>query len=256
MSAGFEIEWREDGAVFTIDRPGKLNALTKPVLEALSACAARMEREKQRLLVITGRGGKAFCAGTDLGELQSMSVAERLAKSDMARDLLVGLSQAPFVSVAAVNGLALGGGLEVAMACTLRIAASHAIFGLPEVKLGLLPAYAGTQFLPALVGAGRAEEIMLTGRSLALDEALAIGLIHRKGPDGHALLEAASAFGREVTTHGAAAVSAIRDCVRAAGPSVGAPGLRVERERVNTIFAGPEAQAGVDAFLNKRNRGP
>jgi enoyl-CoA hydratase len=251
-----QVEWLDDGAIFTIDRPGKLNALTKPVLEALSACLDQMERERRRLLIITGSGDRAFCAGTDLGELQDMSIESRLAKSEMARGLLVRLSRSPIISVAAVNGLALGGGLEVAMACTLRLAVSHATFGLPEIKLELLPAYAGTQFLPALIGPSRAQEMMLTGRTLALDEALRIGLVHRQAPEDTPLVEAALAFGREVTVHSAAVVAAIRDCVDTAGPTVSGVGLAVEDERVREIFASAAAEAGVAVFLAKRNRTP
>lgn len=254
MSADYEVRWLDDGAVFVVDRPTKLNALTKAVFEGLAGCLDALEQRGQRLLVIRGRGEKAFCAGTDLSELQSMPVPARLAKNDMSRDLLVRLSRSPVISVAAINGLALGGGLELAMACTLRIAVANAIFGLPEIKLALLPAYAGTQFLPAIVGRARAEELMLTGRSIDLNEAMAIGLVHRAIPAEADIEETAIAFGREVTAQNAAAVAAIRACVAAAGAEVGDAGLRVEAEQVRTIFASADAQAGVDKFLTRRNR--
>lgn len=251
---GFETIWTEDGAIFTIDRPDKLNALTKPVLEGLGDCLARMERDNQRLLVIAGRGQKAFCAGTDLTEMQGMSIDARLTKSEMARTLLVRLSRSPVVSVAAINGLALGGGLELAMACTLRIAHRHATFGLPEVLLGLLPAYAGTQFLPALIGRARADELMLTGRSVDIDEALQVGLVHRSVPSESDIVAAAREFGRSVTCHSPVAVAAIRACLHAAGPAVTDVGLAVEDSYVRAVFAGPEAEAGVEAFLARRSR--
>jgi enoyl-CoA hydratase len=241
----------DEGAVFTIERPSKLNALTKPVLEGLSACIDTLEARGARLLVVTGRGDRAFCAGTDLAELQGMSGEARMAKTAMARDLLVRLSRSRLVSVAAINGLAYGGGLELAMACTLRIAAPHVTVSLPEIKLGLLPAYAGTQFLPALVGQARALEMMLTGRPVPAVEALSIGLVHRIAGTDAPLLDQALAFGREVVRHSPRAIDAIRACVDAAGPVVTDAGLGIEDE-VRATFDGPDAREGVAAFLEKR----
>ena len=248
----YTVEPIAEGAIFTIERPAKLNALTKPVLLGLAATLDALEAGGARLLVVTGRGDRAFCAGTDLGELQGLDMAARMAKTSMARELLVRLSRSPLVSVAAVNGLAYGGGLELAMACTLRIAAPHVKVSLPEVKLGLLPAYAGTQFLPALVGPGRALEMMLTGRAVAIDEALAMGLLNRVAtPDGP-LLEQALAFGREVTRHAPSAIAAIRACVAQAGSTVTDAGLAVEDAQVRANFDHPDAREGVAAFLEKR----
>lgn len=253
MNKDFRISWSDDAVVFTIDRPAKLNALTKAVLDGLAVCLDEAEARGTRLLVLTGDGERAFCAGTDLAELLEMPVPARLAKNDLARDLFVRLSRSPVVSVAAINGLALGGGLEIAMACTLRIAAAHASFGLPEVKLSLLPAYAGTAFLMALVGRGRAEELLLTGRTIDLAEALAIGLIHRAAAGGEDLVAAATAFGREVTAHDGAAVAAIRDCVAAAGRAALDAGLAMEAERVQTLFASSDAENGIARFLKRRS---
>jgi enoyl-CoA hydratase len=241
-----------EGAIFRIERPAKLNALTRPVLLGLAACLDDLEARGARLLVVTGAGERAFCAGTDLGELQTLDPDTRIAKSTMARELLVRLSRSPLVSVAAVNGLAFGGGLELAMACTLRIAAPHATMSLPEVKLGLLPAYAGTQFLPALVGKARALEIMMTGRVLATREALAMGLLHRIADPGTPLLEQALGFGREVVRWPAGALAWIRRCVDAAGEQVTHAGLAVEDAAVRATFDSADAREGVAAFLEKR----
>jgi enoyl-CoA hydratase len=251
-SAPFSRTPLPEGEVFRIERPAKLNALTRPVLDGLAACLTDLERRRARLLVITGAGARAFCAGTDLAELQGLSGDARMAKTTMARDLLVRLSRSPLVSVAAVNGLAYGGGLELAMACTLRIAAPDVSLSLPEVKLGLLPAYAGTQFLPAIVGPARALEIMLTGRSVPVDEARAIGLVHRIAAADAPLLEQALAFGREVVRHSPEAVAAIRRCVAAAGVQVGDAGLSTEDAQVRATFDGVNAREGVAAFLEKR----
>ena len=250
--AAFSIEPLDDGAVFTIERPAKLNALTRPVLLGLADCLDALEARHARLLVVTGRGERAFCAGTDLTELQGLDMGARMAKTSMARELLVRLSRSRIVSVAAINGLAYGGGLELAMACTLRIAAPHAKVSLPEVKLGLLPAYAGTQFLPALVGPGRALEMMLTGRAVPVDEAVAMGLVNRVAATDVPLVEQALAFGREVTRHAPSAIAAIRACVTAAGATVTDAGLAVEDAQVRANFDHPDAREGVAAFLEKR----
>lgn len=248
----FAIDPIPEGAIFRIERPAKLNALTRPVLLGLAACLDELEARGARLLVVTGAGERAFCAGTDLGELQTLDPDARIAKSTMARELLVRLSRSHLVSVAAVNGLAFGGGLELAMACTLRIAVAHASFSLPEVKLGLLPAYAGTQFLPALVGKARALEIMMTGRTIAADEALSIGLVHRLAEHGSSLPDQAVGFGREVVRWPAGALAWIRRCVDAAGEQVAHAGLSVEDAAVRATFDSADAREGVAAFLEKR----
>lgn len=251
-SAPFSVTALPEGAVFRIERPAKHNALTRPVLDGLAACLDDLEARRARLLVVTGAGERAFCAGTDLAELQGLSGEARMAKTVMARALLVRLSRSPVVSVAAINGLAYGGGLELAMACTLRIAAPGVSVSLPEVKLGLLPAYAGTQFLPAIVGPARALEIMLTGRPVPVDEARAIGLVHRVAAADPPLLEQAIAFGREVVRYSPTAIAAIRRCVAAAGAQVADAGLAAEDAQVRATFDGPNAREGVAAFLEKR----
>jgi enoyl-CoA hydratase len=250
--APFTVEPLADGALFTIERAAKLNALTRPVLLGLAACIDDLEARGARLLVVTGRGERAFCAGTDLGELQGLSMDARMAKTVMARELLVRLSRSRLISVAAINGLAYGGGLELAMACTLRIAAPAVSVSLPEIKLGLLPAYAGTQFLPAIVGPARALEMMLTGRAVPVAEAHAMGLVHRISTGDASLVEQALAFGREVVCFSPSAIDAIRVCVAAAGPVVADTGLAVEDTQVRANFDSPDAREGVAAFLGKR----
>lgn len=251
-AAHFSIEPLEDGAIFRIERAPRLNAITKSVLEGLSACIDDLEARRQPLLVITGSGEKAFCAGTDLAELQTLNEAQRAAKTVMARQLLVRLSRSKLISVAALNGLAYGGGLELAMACLFRIAAPHVKMSLPEIKLGLLPAYAGTQFLPAIVGPARATELMLTGRPVDSTEGLAIGLVHRVAAPQPGLLAQALAFGREVSGFSPSAVQGIRECIAAAGPQVTDAGLAVEDHHVRAEFGSPNAIEGVAAFLEKR----
>jgi enoyl-CoA hydratase len=248
----FRIDPLPDGAVFRLTRPAKLNAITRPILLGLAACLDDLEARGMRLLVVTGEGERAFCAGTDLAETQEMSAAARLDKSAMARDLFARLSRSSLISVAAVNGLAFGGGLELAMACTFRVAAPHASVSLPEIKLGLLPAYGGTQFLAALVGSARALDLMLTGRRLDAEEALAMGLLSRVVAPEEDVLARALALGREVTQFSGQAIDGIRRCVAAAGAQVTDAGLAAEDRVVRDVFVTENAREGVAAFLEKR----
>jgi enoyl-CoA hydratase len=252
----YQIESLPNGLVLRLNRAAKLNAITKPILLGLATCLDQLEAAaqadaQQKILIITGAGAKAFCAGTDLAETAAMSKPERESKTIMARELLVRLSRSKVISVAAINGLAFGGGMELAMACTFRVAADHATFSLPEIKLGLLPAYGGTQFLPPLVGKARALEIMLTGRVLAATEACEIGLVNRL-TRAESLLESALAMAGEVTRFSPLAIQAIRDCVLAASAEVTEAGLSVEDQAVRKVFVSEDAQEGIAAFLEKR----
>jgi enoyl-CoA hydratase len=265
-SADFEIEPLVDGCVFRLTRPAKLNAITKPVLLGLQAVLDQLEPGSARsstesdvapsarspkILLITGSGSKAFCAGTDLAETSASSPSERQAKTALARDILVRLSRSKVLSVAAINGLAFGGGLELAMACTFRVAEPHATFSLPEIKLGLLPAYGGTQFLPPLVGRARAAEIMLTGQVLNASYAHGIGLINRLCEPGRSLDEARR-LAQDITRHSALAIDAIWRCLEASRSTVSDAGLAVEDREVRRVFGSAEAKEGIAAFLEKR----
>lgn len=252
----FVVEPFEHGALFRLNRPRKLNAMTQEIKHGLLRCLDDLERDleakSQRALLIIGEGERAFCAGTDLAERRSLPIDERAANSDMARALLFRLAGSRVISVAALNGLAFGGGLELAMACTFRIAAPHAEVSLPEIKLGLMPAYAGTQFLPALVGRARALDMMLTGRSVNAREALGMGLISRIAEPGSSLLDQAKALAAQVCAFSPVAIDAIRHAVDAAGAAVTGKGLAVEGEQVRRVARSEDAHEGVRAFLEKR----
>lgn len=283
IGADHELTWHEDCAVFRVCRPRSLNALTKGVLEALSASLDEVEARGAAALIIVGEGEKAFCAGTDLAELTTLSDEARHAKTRYARDLLVRLHRSKTISVAAVNGLAFGGGLELALACTFRIAAPHASFALPEVKLGVFPVYGGTQFLPAVIGQPRAVDMMITGRTVDCAEALAIGLVSRVAVPGGApaaggaaqsllsayaalaasgvapariggdeLVAQAIALARTVTCWSGVAVGAIRESVQAAGPVVTDEGLAAEEAQSQRVMASEDGKEGVRAFVEKR----
>ena len=248
----FLIEPLENGAIFRLNRPHKLNAITKQIKQGLRECLDGLEQRKARVLLIVGEGERAFCAGTDLAEWPTLSIDERAATSALAREFLYRLSRSSVLSIAAMNGLAFGGGLELAMACTFRVAAPHVEVSLPEIKLGLIPAYAGTQFLPALIGQSRALEMMLTGRRVPTQEAHAMGLLNRIAQPGVSALDAARTLAAEVCGYGAVAISAVRQSVDAAGPAVTVQGLAVEDAQVRRVAHSEDAREGVRAFLEKR----
>jgi len=248
----FTIERVDGGAVFRLTRPAKLNAITKAILKGLTECIDALERESARFLVVTGEGEKSFCAGTDLGESAGLSESDRIAKNDGARALFVRLSRSKLISVAAVNGLAYGGGLELAMACTFRVAAAHARFSLPEVKLGVLPAYGGTQFLPAIVGKARALDMMLTGEPVDAQQALTMGLITRIADGATPLVDQAIAYARSITKFSPVAIAGIRSAIAAASDSVTDEGLKTEQKEMAIALASEDAKEGVAAFLEKR----
>ena len=237
---------------FTIERPHKLNALTRPVLDGIAESLDIAEREQAHVVIFTGQEARAFCAGTDLGELQGMTREARMAKNHMARQLMFRISQSSVLTIAALNGLAYGGGLELAMACEFRIAAPHVKLALPEIKLGLLPAYGGTQFLPALVGKSIALDMMLTGRAVETDEALRIGLINRIAGDDSSLLAQARDYALQMAVYSRPARDAIRACVEQVGSEVTQQGLDFEDGQMRQVFETDDAAEGVQAFLEKR----
>lgn len=253
-SAPFIVERIDnDIQLFRLNRPAKLNSLTKPMLLGLQDLLDAMEEGGAgRALIIIGEGEKSFCAGTDLGEIQGMAAQDRLTKNKLARQLMFRLSQSTVLSFAALNGLAYGGGLELAMGCTFRIALPHVRLSLPEIKLGLIPAYGGTQFLPPLVGRDRATEMMLTGRAVLADEALQIGLITRLAGTEQGLLQQAVCFAQEITQFSQPAIDAVRACVAVSSDSVTQAGLDVEDQHVRQVFYTDDASEGVQAFLEKR----
>lgn len=251
--ADYNIEMRDDCVIFKITRPHRLNAISSDVLDGLSNCIESLEKQTgNRGFILIGEGERAFCAGTDLFERDSMSEEQQRQKSDRARDLVVRLHRAPFVSIAALNGLAFGGGLELALACLFRIAAPHAECALPEVKLGLIPAYAGTQLLPAIVGPSRALDMMLTGRSVTSEEALTMGLINKISGAKTSLLEQTINYLKSINKHSKVAINAIRQSAAAAGSQLSDQGLKIERDYVVKVADSEDAIEGVTAFREKR----
>ncbi len=242
-----------DGTVtVTLNQPRKMNAFSRAMLAALEDVVREMISTRARALILTGAGDKAFCAGSDLSEAPEMSKKDASEKNDRARAICQRIATANFVSVAAVNGLALGGGLELASACTFRVASPSATFSLPEIKIGVMPTYGGTQRVPALIGKTRALDLMLTGRTIDCQEAHAWGLVDRVAKEGTSALEEATAVTNEILGYSQVSIDAITRCVNMAGPEVTEAGLRVEGIAAREVSSSHDAKEGVRAFLEKR----
>jgi enoyl-CoA hydratase len=239
--------------LLTIHRPEKLNALNAEVVEALRGELHGAKSDPAvGAIILTGSGAKAFVAGADIASFAGMgaAVARDFARRGQAvLDLLEGLGKP---SIAAVNGFALGGGLELAMACTLRIASKTARMGQPEVNLGLIPGYGGTQRLTRLVGKGRALEIILTGDSVMAEEAHRIGLVNRI-VEPEELLPASRALAAKICTKAPLAVKYAIDAVNHGMELPLSEALRFEADLFGLCAATSDMQEGVAAFLEKRS---
>src|SRR5574340_76333 len=236
----------------TINRPEKRNALNGAVIGELDEAFARVEDDTTvRGLILTGAGDKAFVAGADINELAALSPREAREYAERGQRALRRLETMGKPSVAAINGYALGGGLELAMACTVRFAAAGAKLGQPEVKLGTIPGYGGTQRLPRLVGRGRALEMLLDGEAVDAAEALRIGLINAVVPAPD-LLPYSAAWLAKVLAHGPAAVALAMQAVGVGLDAALDAGLRFEAEGFGLAAATEDAKEGTRAFLEKR----
>ncbi len=237
-------------AVVTLDNP-KVNALARSLLEEMHTVFDEIAgRADVGVVVLTG-AGRAFIAGADISELNSLDARGAQAYSQNGQALLNKIERLPQPVIAAVNGFALGGGSEVAMACTLRIASEAAVFGQPEVKLGVIAGFGGTQRLPRLVGAGRALEILLTGANVTAEEAYRIGLANRVVP-AEALLDEAKKLAAEILAQGPVAIRHTKQAVYRGLDNPIAEGLRAEADLFGLTFAGDDAREGTLAFLEKR----
>jgi enoyl-CoA hydratase len=248
------LQFVREGAValMTLDRPQSLNALNAALLDDLRRAVLDVGRDRTiRALVISGTGEKAFAAGADLRELAALSPADMYARARLGQDVFGLLERADVPVIAAVNGVALGGGCELAMACTLRIAADTARFGQPEVNLGLIPGFGGTQRLARLVGRGRALDLLLTGRAIDAQEALRLGLIDRVVP-ASTLLDEARGLAAALAEKPVAAVRGILAAVRGGLDSTLAGGLAIEAATFGLVSATADMREGVTAFLEKR----
>jgi enoyl-CoA hydratase len=245
------LERRDRVAILTVNRPDKLNALSDEVIAELGDAISEVRTDDSvGGLIVTG-AGRAFVAGADIAELASQSAAEGKARSERGQRVFRLFETSPKPVVAAVNGFALGGGCELALACHIRIAGEGAQFGQPEVKLGITPGYGGTQRLPRLVGASVALELLLTGDRIDATEALRIGLVNRVVP-ADKLLNEAEALVRRIISNGPLAIAL---CIEAVDRGAGAQlddALALEASHFGLLSATDDMREGMRAFLEKR----
>ncbi len=234
-------------AILTLNRPEVLNAITTEMLDRLNEELDAIESDGSRAVILTGQG-RGFCPGTDLREPPT-DIKTRI---DHVHALIERLVNFPKLSVAAVNGLALGGGLELALACSFRVAVADAKLGLPEIKIGLMPSYGGTQLLPRLIGAARAREMMLSGESVTAEDALPIGLINQICSSPAEVLQLAHDFIQPMCTKSFVPQRAIR---RAIGEAANMPlkqALAHEFEVMEAVSKSEDCVEGVMSFIEKR----
>jgi enoyl-CoA hydratase len=243
---------REGGvAVLTIDRQEKLNALDGQVVEEIGQALLELEADAPRAIVVTGAGERSFIAGADIKAISVMGPLEAKRFSEIGHAAMALLDRSPVPTIAAVNGFALGGGCEVAIACDVRIAAENALFGFPEVSLGILPGMGGTQRLPRLIGPALAKELIFTGRRISAEEALDIGLVNRIVPQGGAL-DAARELAAEISANGPVAVRHAKAAANRALDVDLISGLEYEADQFALLFASEDASEGMGAFIEKR----
>jgi enoyl-CoA hydratase len=236
----------------TVDRPDKLNALNSAVIAELGDAVTRIETDAAvRGVILTGSGQKAFVAGADIAELTAQTPMEGKARSAAGQQVFRRLERCGKPVIAAINGFALGGGCELAMACHIRIAAEHARFGQPEVKLGIGPGYGGTARLPRLVGKGRALELLLTGGMIDAAEAYRIGLVNRVVPADRLMAEA-EALLRTILENGLLAVRACLEAVDAGLETSLDQALLLESNHFGLLSATQDMREGTQAFLEQR----
>ena len=245
-----ELTRHEEFAVITLNRPNALNALSFSLIADLARAFDEVAQSDARALLITGAGEKAFCAGADIKELTGRSMAEQKRGGEIGQATFAKLERLPMPSIAIINGYAFGGGLELALACTLRIATRNAKMGLPEIKLGLIPGYGGTQRLPRAVGEGRAMDMILTGRTIDAEEAYRIGLVQRL-VEGDALAQGV-AYARELSGYSLPVLAFAREAVGRALATPISEGLRIEADLSTLAFQTKDAAEGMAAFIEKR----
>jgi enoyl-CoA hydratase len=239
-------------ATVTVDRPDKLNALNDAVMADLGEAFAEAKRDDAvRAVVLTGSGEKAFVAGADIGELAKQTVLGGKEKSLRGQRVLDAIERLGKPVLAAINGYAFGGGLELALACHLRYAAATAKVGLPEVGLAIIPGYGGTQRLPRIVGRGRALELILSGNPIDAATAERWGLVNGVF-DGKELLEKVRALAAHLATRGPLALAMALEAVIRGGSVSQEEGLRIECDLFGLVSSSEDMRDGLNAFLEKR----
>jgi enoyl-CoA hydratase len=239
-------------AVVTIDRPSRMNALDGATIAALDAAFAALDGDPGvGAVILTGGGEKAFVAGADITVLAKQGVFDGAANARAGQAMMARIEACSKPVLAAINGFALGGGLELALACDLRFAAKTARLGLPEVSLGIIPGYGGTQRLPRLIGQGPALQLILTGDPVTADEALRLGLVNGVVEPGE-LLGHCKTIARRIVSRGPQALALAKQAVRRGASLPLADALALEADLFGMISSTAEMKEGMAAFLEKR----
>lgn len=239
-------------ATITINRPKALNALSPQVVgEIAQAVATIRDSDQVRAVILTGAGDKAFIAGADIAAMSQMTALEGRYFSRQGQDVLFALENLPQPVIAAVNGFALGGGCEIAMACDFIYASDNAKFGQPEINLGIIPGFGGTQRLSRRVGKGWAMELCLGGGIISAEEAKAIGLVNRVFPAAE-LMAAAKKTALGMASKGRVATRAIKELINSGYDMALERAIPMESEHFATCFSSPDQAEGMKAFLEKR----
>ena len=247
------IERRGSVAILRIDRTDRMNALSRATLQAFGRIGRELGGDASlRAIVLTGTGDKAFCAGADLKERQGMDENAVRDQVKLYLSELGWLDTSPVPVVAALNGVALGGGLELALLADLRVAAAHATLGLPETSIGIIPGAGGTQRLPRVVGEARAKELILLGRRLSADEALAIGLVNRVTPAGVDLIEDTLSFITPISQGAPIAQAAALRAIDLSFETDLDHGLELERLAYDDCLRSEDRLEALRAFAEKR----
>lgn len=247
------LERRGAVGVLTIDRDARLNALSRATLYELGRLGKELvEDSAVRAIVVTGAGSRAFCAGADLKERQGFTLEDVRVQVGLYRSELGVLDRSPKPVVAAINGVALGGGLELALVCDLRVAAAHAVLALPETSLGIIPGAGGTQRLARVVGEGRAVEMITLGRRLSAPEALSWGLVNHVVPEGEDLLDATLAWLHPIANGAPIAQRAALSAIRASFEVPLERGLELESVYYEETLRSKDRVEALAAFAEKR----
>ena len=243
---------RDGLLIVTIDRPKVLNALNAQTVEEIhQAFAAARNDENVKAVIVTGGGEKAFVAGADINELAQKTPITGKETSERGQAVLSFIERFPKPVIAAINGFALGGGCELAMACTFRIASENAVFGQPEVKLGIIPGYGGTQRMARLLGKGKALELICTGDRIGAADAERIGLVNKVVPADQ-LMSVAEEMARKMMSRGPLAIRAAIEAVIRGGEMPFEEGQFLEATLFGLLCASDDTKEGMNAFLEKR----
>ena len=241
--------------IITIDRPQALNALNPDVLNDLKAAFDAVDQNAVRCIVLTGEGDKSFVAGADIGSMSTMTKAEGEAFGKMGNDIFRSIETFPIPVIAAVNGFALGGGNELAMSCDIRICSENAMFGQPEVGLGITPGFGGTQRLARLVGAGMAKELVYAAVNIGAEEALRIGLVNHVYPQAE-LMEQAMKLANKIARNAPIAVQACKKAINEGLEVTTEEGEVIEEKLFGSCFETHDQKEGMGCFLSREKPKP